>query len=243
MEEELNIDEPSEQGEAKKGEPVFTSYILEPLYSGWLNLCRPEGTEYFVIVDLRPDSGVKRVKTETTFEGLNPSENRIVEASLKAADSYLTDGHLRDLRAYYQSWREIKAADQVTDQLAYYDPTVLEGGGEVGLRVEPELKEYLVFQDDRALDEIKRDLLGESLEAWLQTFREKFEKSEPFFFNYFVFTSFGGYKYKKGSDGELRQTKRVREGRRPPVEVEDKPITWDTFEETARKFVFAELST
>ena len=155
------------------GHITLRSYHLEDLHPPY-KLLRPKNTGYYVAVEYF-DPAIKGVK-ELSHPKEILSSKRMVEASLYAADAFIRNGSLESLKIYYDSWKEIKSPHDMTfhEVRERWIPARDGWGREKETYVFPDFYEYLAFEDERSVEEIKNTLRERSFQYWLSKQKQRF---------------------------------------------------------------------
>ncbi len=156
----------------QRAEPiVLRRYELEDLHPPFM-LLRPQNAAYYTAIEY-PDPVIKGVQEEIAPENLLASQ-RIIEASLYAADKFIRTGDLEFLKKYYDSWKEIKTQKEMTfHELRERWVPARDGWGRTPeLYAFPDFYEYVAFDAPGDLDAIKNELKERTFRAWLAKQKE-----------------------------------------------------------------------
>lgn len=213
------------------GPVILKSYELQDLNPPF-KLLRPDNTIYYIAVDY-PDPGIKSIREQKSLQDAL-SSRRIIEASLYAANDFIRHGSLEYLKKYYDSWKEIKSPQDMTphEVKEIWGPASDGWGSDMRLEVFPDFYEYLAFNDDREIEEIKNNLKNLTLQNW-------FSKQKEWFGGDHIHYVWIGNLRVDGSNNKLQiGRKRVTstEGR-VSYEDQNQPITWADFEDLCRQFL------
>lgn len=222
--------------EQKKGPVILENYKLEK-YLGGYKLIRPEETKFYTAIETY-DPGRIEIKEKIDLEKIIKSGKRVVESSLFSADSYITGRTHQDqsycslfhLVKYFNFWKEIKKPCDTTyhTEIRLDDPNV-EYAGEKEM-VFPDYYEYLVFDDDRNIEIIKKECRDKTLQEFLNYYQEKFSEK-----SYDKYIWIGNLRFDKHKDDILKIG--ARKNKNGKLEEINQKTNFRYFEKVCRKYV------